>query len=219
MGMVEIPRSESLQEFIWQGAMVFVVFRDQFLVFRGLPVCDEEVEDICDEWDFSLAEETQEFLIRTGTTLIITLFDHPIKQHGTRLGGVSILIVPLPSLDIREMPPAQTATDDPISILARAERGIVSSAHGVLQEIVVCLIHQGLAIQLTLLALQPLVMGLRLVGIEIRPTLELDLTLFTPHPPFANEVVSDVLFRVDLELVLSVTQLIKPGVEPPYELF
>eukprot|EP00116_Pleurobrachia_bachei_P016197 sb/3476459/ len=117
------------------------------------------------------------------------------------------------------MPPAQTATNDPISILARAERGIVSSTHGVLQEIVVCFVHQGLTIQLALLALQPLIMGLSLMGIKIRPTLELDLTLFTPHPPFTDEVVGDVLFRVDLEFVLSVTQLIKPGVEPPDELF
>ena len=81
MGMVEVPRSESLQEFIWQSAMILVVLRNQLLVFRGLSMCDEEVKDIRDEWYFSLAEETQKFLVRTGTSLVITLLNHPVKQH------------------------------------------------------------------------------------------------------------------------------------------
>ena len=45
--------------------MVFVVFRNQLLVLRGLPVSNEEVKHISDERDFSLAEEAQQLLIWT----------------------------------------------------------------------------------------------------------------------------------------------------------
>ena len=58
-------------------------------------------------------------------------------------------------------------------------------------------------------------MGLRLVGVEIGPTLELDLALFTAHPPFADEVVGYVLFGVNLKVIFRVAELVKPGVEPP----
>ena len=58
-------------------------------------------------------------------------------------------------------------------------------------------------------------MGLRLVGVEIGPTLELDLALFTAHPPFADEVVCYILFGVYLEIIFRVAELVKSGVEPP----